>query len=86
MLKALLAEEISTIEEQPSTWHQPVRKALRVFQELERLHSSRLLAFGKRGPHDILLKQGHLRTCFSRFLHSDTQRPWRSGLRWPGRC
>lgn len=41
VFKALLANRISTIEEQPITWHQPIRKALGVFQELERPHSSK---------------------------------------------
>lgn len=41
VFKALLAKQISTIEEQPISWRQPIRKALRVFQELERTHPSR---------------------------------------------
>lgn len=41
VFKALLAKQISSIEEQPISWHQTIRSALRVFQELERPHPSR---------------------------------------------
>lgn len=41
VFKALLAKQINTIKEQPISWHQTIRRALRVFQELERPHPSR---------------------------------------------
>lgn len=40
MFQALLVKEINTIKEQPGTWYQPIRKGLRLFQELERPYSS----------------------------------------------
>lgn len=36
--KAFLVKEINAIKEQPGSWYLPIRKDLRVFQELERPH------------------------------------------------